>query len=412
MSVDAQITALTSFCEASGYSVYKIYNDAGISARKSYKHRPALLEMLEDCQHGNIDIVLFTRLDRFFRSVPDYYACVEQMNGVPWRAISEDYETTTPDGVFKVNIMLSVAQSEADKTSLRVKDNYRYRKLKGEWYGIAPIGYMVKDKKLIKDPEKEKAMSDIFQTYLSTLSTAEAFKKTKDHGLNIDWSNFHKILKNPVYAGTGRNGHYCPAYITQADHEKICQVRASRSVSKKYYGRIYLFSGIVFCGYCGRRLQAKGRIQDGKEYLRYVCQSRKHKAMQIAEIKLESYLLECVDQVIDTQNKERQIQRKGTAANAAKKKKLTDKMERTKDLYIDGDISKEEYQKRKTDIERQISLIPEPSGPVPVLPKTWKGIYMDLSKPGRCRFWKSVIRSITITNETKGNPDIIFKVAR
>lgn len=73
LSVDSQIDALKKYCEEQGYTIAGIYNDAGISARKKYTKRPALLQLLEDCKKHEIDIILFTRLDRWFRAVAGYY---------------------------------------------------------------------------------------------------------------------------------------------------------------------------------------------------------------------------------------------------------------------------------------------------------------------------------------------------
>ena len=73
LSVDSQIDALEKYCEEHGYMVVGVYNDAGISARKKYTKRPALLQLLEDCKQCKIDIILFTRLDRWFRAVAGYY---------------------------------------------------------------------------------------------------------------------------------------------------------------------------------------------------------------------------------------------------------------------------------------------------------------------------------------------------
>lgn len=119
LSVDSQIDALEKYCEEHGYMVAGVYNDAGISARKKYTKRPALLQLLEDCKQCKIDIILFTRLDRWFRAVAGYYEVQSVLDAckVPWRAIWEDYETETSQGIFKVNIMLSVAQAEVDRDS-------------------------------------------------------------------------------------------------------------------------------------------------------------------------------------------------------------------------------------------------------------------------------------------------------
>ena len=402
MSVDAQIDALEAYCRDSGYIIHKIYNDAGISARKSYKKRPALLEMLRDCEGKCLDLVLFTRLDRFFRSVPDYYECMEKMHGVPWKAILEDFETTSPDGVFKVNIMLSLAQAEAEKTSARVKDSYVFRKARGDYYGRPPIGYLLRDKKLIKDPETEKGINAIFSTYLSTFSTSRTLEKAAEYGIHETRQNIWKILKNPTYTGTTKNGHVCDAYITEEDHRLICSVKKARRVKATDPTRVYLFSGLIVCGYCGKRLA--GHFSEGK-YFRYTC-NQYH--IDISEMKMERYLLTEIDTIIGSKRFEEETRKKGNAEAMQKKTRLAGKMERLKDLYINGDIVKDEYLRRKMEIERDMAGIQMDEGAAPELPKEWKAIYKDLKRDKKAAFWKRIIKQITITNETKNSPDILF----
>lgn len=64
LSVDSQLLALREYCGNNGYVIAGEYNDAGISARKKYINRPALLQLIDDCKEGKIDIILFTKLDR------------------------------------------------------------------------------------------------------------------------------------------------------------------------------------------------------------------------------------------------------------------------------------------------------------------------------------------------------------
>lgn len=413
LSVDNQIKVLSDYCAVNGYEIHDIYNDAGISARKSYKNRPELLRMIADCNKGLLDLVLFTRLDRFSRNVGAYYSIVDQMNGVPWKAVLEDYETETPDGVFKVNIMLSVAQSEADKTSQRVKDIYNYRRERGEVIGLAPIGYRVENKALVFDPETYDGIKAMFDTYVSTLSTSRAIKAAAAHGIKTEAPSFHRIIKNPTYSGRTRYGHICPAYVSEKDFAMIQSVRASRTVATKHQGRVYIFSGVLICGYCGRRLHGKARIQRGREFIRYVCYSDRgtlHKCphFEISEPKMERYLLNHLDGILSELRYKAEISGKDRKDSERKKKRLQAKMERLKEVYIDGDMEKTEYQERKRNIERELNAIPTASAPVPELPKDWKGIYMELSKDRKQAFWKKTIKTITLTNETKDNPEVIF----
>ena len=416
LSIDTQKEALIEYCNKNGYT-YEIYNDAGLSARKSYKRRPELLRMLSDCQKGKIQLVLFTRLDRFFRSVSDYYECLAQMNEVPWRAIFEDYETETPEGKFKVNIMLSVAQAEADKTSARIKDSYAYRKARGEYIGLPPVGYKVVNKKLEKDSQTRKGVEALFKTYLSTFSTAKAMRAAANYGVYFERANLPKVLKSPTYAGTTSNGHICEPYITKEEHEKIIQVKRARKVKAIYSDRVYLFSGLIVCGYCGHRLHGKirGKEKNGKKYwwTRYTCSAelgtiRHHPHLEISEPKVEKYLLDNLTQIIANLSYKATLDDKGAIDREKEQRRLKGKLERLKEVYIEGDISREEYHQRKVSIESDLASIPTEQRQLPTLPDNWKETYQSLTKENQQAFWKSIIKQIILTNETKEKMDVIF----
>ena len=165
ISIENQLDALQKYCKEKGYIIVATYNDAGVSAHGSYKKRPALLQMIQDCQEKKIELLLFTRLDRFFRSVGDYYLVTSQMDKVPWKAIWEEYETETSDGQFRVNIMLSIAEAEAARTSEKIKSIMDYKRERGDHLGTVPLGYRTENKKLAIDPTTEPIVREIFSMY-------------------------------------------------------------------------------------------------------------------------------------------------------------------------------------------------------------------------------------------------------
>ena len=420
MSVDNQIEALQKYCEEHGYQ-YRIYNDAGVSGSKSYKKRPALLQMLEDCQANLLDIILFTRLDRFFRSVKDYYECIEQMNGVPWKAIWESYSTTTPDEIFKVNIMLSVAQAEAQKTSQRLKDSYQYRKAKGVFFGRPPIGYKNDHGQLVKDSSAMEGVQAMFNTYLQTLSSARAMEKAKEYGILLNRASFPKTLKNPVYAGTTSNGHQCEPYITEDQHDLICSVKKSRKVSQKYPNRVYIFSGLLVCGYCGRRMVGKTheerKLKNGQtvSYGRYTCQgslsTKNHCSthLEISFNKIEQTILNRLDIEIGKIKHSIMVGKEDVKENLKRHRQLSEKLRRAKELYIEGEISKDMFLEKKMQIERDMSVLQIKEAKIPDLPSNWKEAYTSLTPEFKQMFWKKAIDRIILTNDNKDAPDIFFR---
>jgi len=69
-SLGEQKNKLLQLCEFKEYKVFKIYEDAGISA-KDMARRPAFQEMLSDMKKGEINYIVAYKLDRVTRSVRD-----------------------------------------------------------------------------------------------------------------------------------------------------------------------------------------------------------------------------------------------------------------------------------------------------------------------------------------------------
>ena len=156
LSIEAQTAALEEWARANRHKVVGIYIDAGISARKPASKRPELQRLLDDVRAGAGELIVFTKLDRWFRNIAEYYKVQEvlEKNHVDWKTIHEDYDTTTASGRLKINIMLSVAQDEADRTGERIKAVFENKIKKGEVIsGKVPLGYKIEGKKLVPDPE-------------------------------------------------------------------------------------------------------------------------------------------------------------------------------------------------------------------------------------------------------------------
>lgn len=409
LSVDNQIDSLKKYANENGYEIYSIYNDAGISARKSYKKRPDLLRMLDDCQDKKIDLVLFTRLDRFFRSVPDYYSCIERMNGVPWRAIWEDYETETSSGVFKVNIMLSIAQSEADRTSEKIKSVLDYKKEQGLYVGRAPWGYLLKNGKLIKDEECSYQVRKTFELYLESLNFVYVAKKTQELGFYVPRRRIVNMLQNPTYRGIALNTE-CEPYITPEEAKIIDEThkRRHRTPSKK--GRFYPYSGLLECPFCGNNLASTTRTdkptETRKEYIKvtYACYGVgriPHKTFSMAQSTIDKAVLGSLDQELMRFNSDIVLQDK-KSDNDAKRKKIEAKLDRLKILFEEGDIELEDYKEKRDDLKNELFKLPTEKKRKPIqLPHDWRNQYDLLDMEHQQIFMRRIIRRIYVTPEKK-----------
>ena len=129
-TVKDQLDFIEIFAKENDLIVVDEYVDEGISATLEISKRKALAQLIEDAKAGKFDIVVFKCIDRFFRSVGEYYECQKQLQkaGVTWLSIEEaDLDPQDDDAAFKINIYLTMAEYEARKTSKRIRFNNKMR---------------------------------------------------------------------------------------------------------------------------------------------------------------------------------------------------------------------------------------------------------------------------------------------
>ena len=153
-SLDAQREACAAFIQSQkheGWTVLPtLYDDGGYSG--GTMERPALQRLLADIEAGRIDVVVVYKVDRLTRALSDFAKLVEVFDrrGVSFVSITQQFNTTTSMGRLTLNILLSFAQFERELIGERVRDKIAASKKKGMWMGgTVPLGYDVKDRKLV-----------------------------------------------------------------------------------------------------------------------------------------------------------------------------------------------------------------------------------------------------------------------
>lgn len=415
ISIGQQEVELKKWAEEHGHEYVGAYSDAGISARKRYTKRPALLRMLDDVKAGKIDLIIFTKLDRWFRNVSDYYEVQRILDqyGVAWKAIWEEYETETASGRLKVNIMLSVAQDEADRTSERIRKVNEYRWASGDVVQKLPAGYKREKKKVVIDEEKRPAVEAFFETFLKTGNVTESVNAAAALGHDVTLVGARRMLKNRFYTGSVR-GISVPAYITQEQYGTIQRMREQYTRLPKK-NQVFLFSGLLICGNCGGRLSA----QKNKSTVYYVCGQYINKSTNCTDLekrgyvnerKLEQWLLEYLD--ADIASKISAAENTTTKTQKIDVRKLEAQLSRLKTLFVVGDIDIDEYQRTKENIRRKIdeastqavSTSTSAEKLKKVLPDQWQETYKALSREGKREFWRRILSTITIH---PGKPPIL-----
>ena len=95
-SIGEQTDRLKKFADAHGWTIVKIYTDAGHSGAN--QERPALQDMIEDIKEGRIDKVAVYKLDRLSRSQKDTLELIEDVmlkNGCDFESMTEKFDTAT-----------------------------------------------------------------------------------------------------------------------------------------------------------------------------------------------------------------------------------------------------------------------------------------------------------------------------
>lgn len=436
-SLEAQQADLANYAVKNGYYVTDHYIDEGASARKSMNLRKEFQRLMRDVKLNKIDIIIFIKLDRWFRNIADYYKVQTTLDeyGVEWACSQEDYNTTTTNGRLMLNLKLSIAQNESDQTSDRIKFVFKNKVKNGEIIaGMVPYGYEKKDKHLMPHPETAPQMQDIFRHFALHQSVMGTLQYAREN-YGITWRriSLRRALQNKSYIGT-RHGieGFCPAIIEQHLFDRVQIIMQSRRTKKAPTGRIYLFTGLIRCPKCGRILAGnRGNLnpKTGKyDNFYYVCQNRIAEktcdwTKSVFERTLERYLLAKLHEQLTSYVANIEM---GSTTNKSPLKKIEQvkaKLDRLKDLYIDGLLDKTaykaDYEKYNSEIAQLLTISNETHQEVrsdlkTLLKQDIDKVYAALSIKGRRSFWHSIISHIELVPkplQTKEKPRNNFKIS-
>lgn len=222
LSLEAQQERLEAYARERGWVIVGVFIDAAKTARKNMHKRTEFQRMMELVKRDEVDMLLFCRLDRWFRSVADYYKIMEilETHGCDWKTTDEEYDTTTANGRLYINVKLSIAQNEADIDGERIDVIFDSKIAHGTVVsGSCPFGFRVNEEKRLEIVQENAAIvQDAFNHYESTLSKRGTVKYIREtYGVNWCEATFRRMLvKNCIQA-----------YITVAAGKILTSARQS-----------------------------------------------------------------------------------------------------------------------------------------------------------------------------------------
>jgi len=311
-SLEEQKERLEAMCKYKGYKVYKIYEDAGISAKTGNK-RPAYDEMLEDMKQGKINTIVALKLDRLSRSVYDWenlMKFLEDNNGYIDCA-NDEINTTNANGKLVSRLLMSVSQNEIERTSERTKIGLVGAAKNGHFSGKAPLGYDKINKKLVTNELEAIVIKRIFSLYIqgnSVCSIVKLFNEEKV--LNRKWAttSVDLILSNYIYAGNYQHKkrikgeetilleNVCPAIVDKLTFD-IVQRQKEKNQKNFKRKHIYIFMQSIVCSKCNKIMGGSSSTSKSKKkHIYYKCNCCN---TRINEKKIEKPLLNFLNDMLD-----------------------------------------------------------------------------------------------------------------
>ena len=320
VSISTQRAILSTHCQEQGYKIFDVYIDDGYSGLNF--ERPDFQRLLTDIKAGKVNMVLTKDLSRLGRDyiMTGYYSEIFfPSQGVRYIALNDNYDSSNSENdiaPFK-NIL---NEMYAKDISRKVKSAKRQQAKDGKVIGgQAPYGYVIKNHKLMVDPEAAQVVQMIFKLASQGLGEVEICKQLElrkietpgyykeQHG-KIDstyyrdkqqpyrWNSrtVHKILNDQVYIGNlitlktetvnyktkqrvstpqGRRFVTLGAHEAIVTQEQIEKAKLARQhhICPASYHRENIFRGILYCDCCAHQLSIAHRKLTHREDDLYRC---------------------------------------------------------------------------------------------------------------------------------------------
>ena len=311
-SLPEQEKRLRAMCEYKGYEIYKVYKDAGISAKTGNK-RPAFEELLQDIKDKKCNTIVVLKLDRLTRSVYDWENIIKflEENNAYLDCANDDINTTNANGKMISRILMSVSQQEIERTSERTKVGLSGAIKAGHIPARAPLGYKHVDRLLVPDPLTKDIIIRIFNLYFegcTYVKIAKIYNEEKVLG-KTNWrdTTILKIISKEIYKGdyvsgkrSGNSVYYENVVEPLVSKElwENCQVQKKKNSRNYMRTQTYLFLQKLKCPKCGKILAvgATHKTKNDKWYFYYRCEDCKN---NIKENKIEEAIMHILNDVFE-----------------------------------------------------------------------------------------------------------------
>lgn len=314
-SIDAQVRAMTKFCQDNGVVVIGQYIDRARSATTD--DRPEFLRMIENSAEHNFNIVLVHKLDRFARNRFDSssYRNKLKRNGVALVSVLENLDDS-PESIIMESLLDGMAEYYSKNLSREVRKGHNENAIHCKHNGgRPPFGFKVNPETQCYEVDEKEAAAVKF--IFESISEGKSYNaviaelnsrgfKTRD-GNPFGKNSLYDMLHNEKYKGVyiynrraakGADGKFnsrlnkfddeivrieggMPSIVSDELFDSVQKITASRKRLKNYSAKsVYLLTGRIFCGNCGSAYCGAVRYS-GKNhtpYASYSCSKKQRQA--------------------------------------------------------------------------------------------------------------------------------------
>ena len=406
LSIEAQLVELREYAKREGLHIA-----AEFIEKRSAKTpgRPVFGKLLAEIEKNGGNILAW-HPDRLARNSIDGGQIVYLLDGGNLGTLKFPtfWFENTSQGKFMLSIAFGQSKYYVDNLSENTKRGLRQKVRRGEFPGLAPLGYLndVRSRTIVVDKRRAPIVVEAYELYakgdqrLQNIVDFLAGKGIKTSGgLPLKKDQAKYLLTNPIYYGHFRyggevhEGKHTPI-VTKKLFDEVQAVIAKRCHPRKNETAPQIFCGLLACATCNMAITAEKKVKHQKngnvhEYVYYRC-TRKNKAVRCTEPAvtgpdLAAQLTNILQGValpsawatqLETMlAKDEETASKTTGAfiaNAQSKiSNLQGKLQRLLDSYLDQDIDQPTYKAKQGELISEKKSLEEQIGKLTLASNAW-----------------------------------------
>ena len=407
LSIEAQIAELEKYAKDNQLTVVDT-----IIEKKSAKvpGRPKFGAMLACIEAGEASGIISWHPDRLARNSIDGGQIIYLLDQTHLQSLKFPtfWLENTSQGKFMLSIAFGQSKYYIDNLAENTKRGLRQKVRRGEFPGLAPVGYIndVRIHTIIVDKRRAPIIEQAFELYAGGNSRLQDIARfladksiTTRSGKHITKDMVKKILTNPIYYGhfkyTGEvhEGKHAPI-ISKKLFDTVQTTLERRGHKRKGANAPQALCGLLTCGGCNMAITAEKKTKHQKngnvhQYIYYRC-SRKHKTIickeptitepdlvaQLSDI-LQGYALpkswaeELETMLAEDEEKAEQSSAVFIADRQNKIQSLQSKLQRLLDSYLDQDIDQITYRSKQTELMSEKKSLEEQTGKLTLAANSW-----------------------------------------